>query len=187
MQDKRKEAQRIALAAASRVANASRITETLAGGIRRVQPLGGPQRDQGESQAALIMAAQSVATRIAGDMGVRSLSGVASRLQAMQNQMARAPAGVAGPAQADYYEADLIINDFPQAARYHVTHRDTLAQITERTGAAPLHIVLQRINVPYIEASFRPSCGFFQGWEDLVRIVSWLCSRPAWRSVRVLV
>ena len=39
-------------------------------------------------------------------------------------------------AAAEHYEADLLINDFPQAARYHVTHRDTIATISERTGAA---------------------------------------------------
>jgi hypothetical protein len=136
LQDKRKEAQRIALAAASRVANASRVTEILAGGIRRVLPVGGPQRDQGESQAALIMAAQTAASKIAGNMGWRPDSSAASRLQALQSQIARASSVVAGAAPTEYFEADLIINDFPQAARYHVTHRDSIAQITERTGAA---------------------------------------------------
>ena len=39
----------------------------------------------------------------------------------MQQAAAARPAAAA----AEQYEADLLINDFPQAARYHVTHRDT--------------------------------------------------------------
>ena len=53
-------------------------------------------------------------------------------VQAMQQAAAARPAAAA----AEHYEADLLINDFPQAARYHVTHRDTIATISERTGAA---------------------------------------------------
>lgn len=51
-------------------------------------------------------------------------------MQAMQQAAAARPAAVA----AEHFEADLLINDFPQAARYHVTHRDTIANISERTG-----------------------------------------------------
>ncbi|BDA49746.1 DEAD-box ATP-dependent RNA helicase 42 [Coccomyxa sp. Obi] len=38
----------------------------------------------------------------------------------------------AGP----HFEAELEINDFPQHARWKVTHRDTIAQLNELTGAA---------------------------------------------------
>lgn len=35
-----------------------------------------------------------------------------------------------------HFEAELEINDFPQHARWKITHRDTLAAINELTGAA---------------------------------------------------
>lgn len=129
----------------------------MAGGIRRVQPSGVPARDASETQAALVMAAQSAASQIAGNLGLRQDAASLARLQAMQTSMARS-AGAAGAAASEYYEADLVINDFPQAARYHVTHRETIAQIAERTGAhQPVSIVraqlasrtLTRLNAVY--------------------------------------
>jgi len=44
--------------------------------------------------------------------------------------------GAAGPsAGAPRFESELEINDFPQKARWNVTHKDSLAQISEFTGA----------------------------------------------------
>lgn len=134
VQEKRKAAQRIALAAASRLAQATRVTETLAGGIRRVVPSAPQQRDAGEGQAALILAAQNAASKIAGNLGWRQDAATKARMQAMQTQAAR-QAGTQAQVAAEYFETELVINDFPQAARYHVTHRDTIAQVAERTGA----------------------------------------------------
>ena len=65
---------------------------------------------------------------ITGRMHAHRVLGV----QAMQQAAAVRPAAAA----AEHYEADLLINEFPQAARYHVTRRDTIATISERTGAA---------------------------------------------------
>jgi ATP-dependent RNA helicase DDX46/PRP5 len=42
----------------------------------------------------------------------------------------------APPAPARHYEAELEINDFPQHARWKATHRDTLRDVAEATGAA---------------------------------------------------
>lgn len=51
------------------------------------------------------------------------------------------PTGAAAPAAAavpepTHFECDLEINDYPQQARWKVTHKDALYQITELTGAA---------------------------------------------------
>jgi ATP-dependent RNA helicase DDX46/PRP5 len=39
-------------------------------------------------------------------------------------------------ASGSHFETELEINDFPQNARYKITHKDTIAQIMEHTGAA---------------------------------------------------
>jgi hypothetical protein len=130
VQEKRRAAQRIALQAASKVLGQTRVIETMAGGVRRVVPSGAVTN--AESQAAFLMAAQSAASKIAGDMGMRMSRDAAVRMQAMQQAAAMKPT----VGTQEYFEADLVINDFPQAARYHVTHRDTIAQVAERTGAA---------------------------------------------------
>jgi ATP-dependent RNA helicase DDX46/PRP5 len=137
MQERRREAQRIALAAANRLAAQARVTETLAGGIRRVVPAGVPQQASNQNQAALVMAAQAAASKIAGNLGWRQDTATLARMQAMQTHAARTAAGAGGAAgtAAEFYETDLVINDFPQAARYHVTHRETIAEVAERTGA----------------------------------------------------
>ena len=41
-------------------------------------------------------------------------------------------------ADGAHFESELEINDFPQQARWKVTHKDTLAQISEFTGARRL-------------------------------------------------
>ena len=56
----------------------------------------------------------------------------------MQQAAAARPVATA----SEHFEADLLINDFPQAARYHVTHRDTIANISERTGAPPFSVYI---------------------------------------------
>ncbi|CAK9194396.1 unnamed protein product [Sphagnum troendelagicum] len=45
-------------------------------------------------------------------------------------------AKIQGDAAPESYEAELEINDFPQHARWKVTHKDALGQISEWTGAA---------------------------------------------------
>jgi ATP-dependent RNA helicase DDX46/PRP5 len=41
-----------------------------------------------------------------------------------------------GPAQSDHFELEIEINDFPQHARWKVTHKDSLREISDFTGAA---------------------------------------------------
>lgn len=84
MQDKRRDAQRIALQAANKLMGASRITENMGGGIRKVLPSGfhASSANNADAQAALIMAAQSAASKIAGSMGIRQ-----SREHAMTMQV----------------------------------------------------------------------------------------------------
>ncbi|KAJ9704690.1 hypothetical protein PVL29_002976 [Vitis rotundifolia] len=45
-------------------------------------------------------------------------------------------AKIQADAMPEHYEAELEINDFPQNARWRVTHKDTLIPISEWTGAA---------------------------------------------------
>ncbi|XP_010539759.1 PREDICTED: DEAD-box ATP-dependent RNA helicase 42-like [Tarenaya hassleriana] len=45
-------------------------------------------------------------------------------------------AKIQADAMPEHYEAELEINDFPQNARWKVTHKDTLGPISEWTGAA---------------------------------------------------
>jgi ATP-dependent RNA helicase DDX46/PRP5 len=165
MQEQRRQAQRIGLATASRLAQMSRVTQDLPGGIRRVQPSGVPQRDASDSQTALIMAAQEAASKIAGNLGWRQAANTTARMHAMQTHIARS-AGQSAPAANEYFETELVINDFPQAARYHVTHRDTIAHITERTGVPPLHVHLD--------------------WTALHGAVSWFWGIFVWSCCRAL-
>lgn len=126
-----KQAQRIALQAASRVMSAARVTENMGSGIRRVLPSGTASATAADTQAALVLAAQSAASKIAGSQGLPLTRGDAIKAAALAQSAAAKQVATAQP----YFEADLVINDFPQAARYHVTHRDTIAHIAERTGA----------------------------------------------------
>jgi ATP-dependent RNA helicase DDX46/PRP5 len=45
-------------------------------------------------------------------------------------------AKIQSEALPEHYEAELEINDFPQNARWKVTHKETLGPISEWTGAA---------------------------------------------------
>jgi hypothetical protein len=84
VQDKRREAQRIALQAASKLMGASRVTEHMGGGIRKVLPSGAVAvANNADTQAALIMAAQSAASKIAGSMGVRQSCEHAMKMQVL--------------------------------------------------------------------------------------------------------
>ena len=44
--------------------------------------------------------------------------------------------GMMGTSGPDHFEVEIEINDFPQHARWKVTHKDSLREITEFTGAA---------------------------------------------------
>lgn len=134
VQERMKQAQRIALQAASRVMSAARVTENVGSGIRRVVPSGSASATAADTQAALVLAAQSAASKIAGSQGMLLTRGDAIKAAAAAQSAAAKQVATAQP----YFEADLVINDFPQAARYHVTHRDTIAHIAERTGVTLL-------------------------------------------------
>ena len=40
------------------------------------------------------------------------------------------------PPQSTHFEDEVEFNDYPQPARFKITHRDTITQIQEMTGAA---------------------------------------------------
>ena len=50
----------------------------------------------------------------------------------LQHNLAR----IQADAMPEHYEAELEINDFPQNARWKVTHKETLGPISDWTGAA---------------------------------------------------
>mmetsp|Transcript_21980 Transcript_21980/g.61010 ORF Transcript_21980/g.61010 Transcript_21980/m.61010 type:complete len:663 (-) Transcript_21980:249-2237(-) len=86
----------------------------------------------------LVAAAQAVASQLATQVGMPSgvaqASG-AARAAAFAAQLSAQHAAMSGNS-GPHYEAELEINDFPQHARWKVTHKDALSQITELTGAA---------------------------------------------------
>mmetsp|Transcript_27558 Transcript_27558/g.38040 ORF Transcript_27558/g.38040 Transcript_27558/m.38040 type:complete len:531 (-) Transcript_27558:118-1710(-) len=95
----------------------------------------------------MIAAAQAAAAQIAAHQsqaaGVLSTNLSSSALsQAQQKAAAYAASlgggagGTAGGEMEQHFESELEINDFPQQARWKVTHRDSLSQICEFTGAA---------------------------------------------------
>lgn len=83
--------------------------------------------------AAVLAAAQAAAMKIAQEHGVPH--SVPILPSAARAQHPGAPWGGEGE-RASHFEAELEINHFPQTARWKVTHRDTLGQLNELTGAA---------------------------------------------------
>ena len=81
---------------------------------------------QGEQTTAPNIAAAAAAALKA--MGVTAGTPLPTTLQT------EAPA--AAPEPSKHFETELEINDFPQQARWKVTHRGTLSDISERYGAA---------------------------------------------------
>ena len=104
----------------------------------------GPTAAQGPTQAqvnaannsqmslAISQAANSMALVSGATTGAARAAAFAAALNA---QHAAARSGVLS-ADGAHFESELEINDFPQQARWKVTHKDTLAQISEFTGAA---------------------------------------------------
>merc|ERR1719198_1169285 len=50
--------------------------------------------------------------------------------------VAKARAAAMQEPQSTHFEDEVEFNDYPQAARFKITHRDTINQISEMTGAA---------------------------------------------------
>ncbi|CAN4104617.1 unnamed protein product [Withania somnifera] len=78
------------------------------------------------------------ATAVAAGNGLQVGSNEAARAAALaaamnlQHNLAK----ITADAMPEHYEAELEINDFPQNARWKVTHKETLGPISEWTGAA---------------------------------------------------
>jgi len=81
----------------------------------------------------LVAAAQAVASQLATQVG---LPATLPNQHAANAARAAAFAAQLGESDGPHYEAELEINDFPQHARWKVTHKDALSQISEMTGAA---------------------------------------------------
>ncbi|KAJ7298326.1 hypothetical protein O6H91_Y003800 [Diphasiastrum complanatum] len=106
-------------------------------------------------QAALAAMAQAASSKVLsaqlaapGSLESLGLPGLAGPASNMNNGAARAAALAAAmnlqhslakiqaEAIPEHYEAEFEINDFPQHARWKVTHKDSLGQISDWTGAA---------------------------------------------------
>jgi len=111
----------------------------LTAGARQEQTLAIAQPGPGPAaHNPLVAAAQAVAAQIANQVGMPSQTAQASqaaRAAAFAAQLS-AQHGHPGGGGGKHYEAELEINDFPQHSRWKVTHKDSLLQITEITGAA---------------------------------------------------
>ncbi|CAK9152194.1 unnamed protein product [Ilex paraguariensis] len=68
---------------------------------------------------------------IAANDGAARAAALAAAMN-LQHNLAR----IQADAMPEHYEAELEINDFPQNARWKVTHKETLGPISEWTGAA---------------------------------------------------
>ena len=91
-----------------------------------------PQKQAaGAQNTKAIALAQSYALAHGASAGAAKAAALAAALNAQHAKTSR------GPTQSgSHFETELEINDFPQFARYKVTHKDTLVQIMEHTGAA---------------------------------------------------
>lgn len=134
MQEQAEASRRIAAGAAARLAAARLGGASVGGGVRRKIPTGGhtapiaPHADI----MAMVAAAQNAANRIGGQTGYQQNPAMLQRQAALAASLR---AHSAAAPQREYFEAELMVNDFAQSARYHVTHRETLATLTELTGA----------------------------------------------------
>ena len=81
---------------------------------------------------AISQAANNMALVTGATTGAARAAAFAAALNA---QHAAARSGVF-QADGTHFESELEINDFPQQARWKVTHKDSIAQISEFTGAA---------------------------------------------------
>ncbi|ACO67507.1 predicted protein [Micromonas commoda] len=118
-----------ARAAAAKIGSSLGVTPTAAQGPTQAQV---NAANNSQMSLAISQAANSMALVTGATTGAARAAAFAAALNA---QHAAARSGVF---QADgaHFESELEINDFPQQARWKVTHKDTLAQISEFTGSA---------------------------------------------------
>ena len=78
------------------------------------------------------------AAALAGEAAARAAAEAAARAAALAAAMnlQQKLGKIQADAMPEHYEAELEINDFPQNARWRVTHKETLGPISEWTGAA---------------------------------------------------
>jgi len=86
---------------------------------------------QASTSNAITIAAQSYALAHGASAGAAKAAALAAALNAQHGKP-----NSATTASGSHFETELEINDFPQNARYKITHKDTIAQIMEHTGAA---------------------------------------------------
>ncbi|URE46893.1 DEAD-box ATP-dependent RNA helicase [Musa troglodytarum] len=116
-------AQVAALAAVSKVANTSMPVQ-----VATQLPFAGALPAGNLSGVAALSATPG--TALPGEAAARAAA-IAAALN-LQHNLAK----IQAEAMPQHYEAELEINDFPQNARWKVTHKETLGPISEWTGAA---------------------------------------------------
>lgn len=125
-------AQAAALVAASKASMASAATPVSAG---HLLPNGGLPVALPGVLGINIPGATAVAVGNGLSVGSNDVTARATALAAalnLQHNLAK----IQADAMPEHYEAELEINDFPQNARWKVTHKETLGPISEWTGAA---------------------------------------------------
>lgn len=115
-----------ALAAASRVSTASNVTPSTVGQMPNVLPSALPGVLGSTTSAVLPGTLPGLPTD-----GAARAAAIAAAIN-LQHNLAK----IQADAMPEHYEAELEINDFPQNARWKVTHKETLGPISEWTGAA---------------------------------------------------
>ncbi|MCD9640612.1 DEAD-box ATP-dependent RNA helicase 42 [Datura stramonium] len=126
-------AQAAALVAASKASMASAATPVSAGPL--LLPNGGLPVALPGVLGINLPGATAVAAGNGLPVGSNDVTARATALAAalnLQHNLAK----IQADAMPEHYEAELEINDFPQNARWKVTHKETLGPISEWTGAA---------------------------------------------------
>lgn len=133
--------------AAAAAASANAVQAQAAAAAARMAAVSGMAAG-GTPGNQLMAAAQAAAAQIAAGRGAQASSAAMVAAQNSQslgavNGAAKAAAFAAalnlqhgGTPDESHFETELEINDFPQHARWKVTHKDALSQISEFTGAA---------------------------------------------------
>eukprot|EP00727_Mastigamoeba_balamuthi_P004885 m51a1_g14395 putative probable atp-dependent rna helicase ddx46 (1222) ;mRNA; r:342551-347099 len=104
-----------------------------------VQSAGAPLVPPAVAAAAAMPESIEAATRAA--LFAQELNRLQAEAMMLQAAAAQQQQGAAGAQkqqaqQPEHYEAEIEINDYPQQARWKVTHKDALTAISEYTGAA---------------------------------------------------
>lgn len=131
----------LALVSASGAASAAAMSSRVLMPLGAAVPAGGPQCPPPPGSAAAAAQAAAAAAVAAAGGAVTPAQRAAAFAAQLTASRGLPPAGgqpggaPGGPGGEDHYSAEIEINDFPQHARWKVTHKESLRSIQDDTGA----------------------------------------------------